>query len=83
MQALKEVLTLNVVQDVDSDDVESLRVNTRRYKYDQLLDLQSRLMLVAGKAEQGKDEVDRFMLVRISSTYSCVNCINDKYFITI
>ncbi|XP_071135692.1 E3 ubiquitin-protein ligase rnf213-alpha-like isoform X2 [Mytilus edulis] len=61
--ALKEVLTLNVVQDVDSDDVESLRVNTRRYKYDQLLDLQSRLMLVAGKAEQGKDEVDRFMLI--------------------
>lgn len=72
-----------MVQDVDSDDVEPLGVNIRRYKYDQLLDLQSRLMLVAGKAEQGKDEVDRFMLVWIAPTYSCVNCINDKDVITV
>ena len=36
-----------------------------RYKYDQLHDLQSRLMLVAGKAEKGKDDVDRFMLVSL------------------
>ncbi|KAK3585578.1 hypothetical protein CHS0354_036765 [Potamilus streckersoni] len=35
----------------------------RQYTFEQLQDLQSRLMLVAGKAEQGKDDVDRFMLV--------------------
>ncbi|KAK3585584.1 hypothetical protein CHS0354_036771 [Potamilus streckersoni] len=35
----------------------------KQYTFEQLQDLQSRLMLVAGKAEQGKDDVDRFMLV--------------------
>ena len=35
----------------------------REYNYAQLHDLQSRLMLVAGKAEMGKDDVDRFILV--------------------
>jgi hypothetical protein len=35
----------------------------REYSYAQLHDLQSRLMLVAGKAEMGKDDVDRFILV--------------------
>ncbi|KAK3585575.1 hypothetical protein CHS0354_036762 [Potamilus streckersoni] len=35
----------------------------RKYTFEQLQDLQSRLMLVAGRAEQGKDDVDRFMLV--------------------
>ncbi|KAL3881517.1 hypothetical protein ACJMK2_027949 [Sinanodonta woodiana] len=40
----------------------------RQYTFEQLQDLQSRLMLVAGKAEQGKDDVDRFMLVFDSVT---------------
>ncbi|KAL3881511.1 hypothetical protein ACJMK2_027943, partial [Sinanodonta woodiana] len=35
----------------------------RQYTFEQLQDLQSRLMLVAGRAEQGNDDVDRFMLV--------------------
>ncbi|XP_076113430.1 E3 ubiquitin-protein ligase RNF213-like [Mytilus galloprovincialis] len=44
------------------------------YRYEQLYDIQSRLMLVAGKAEQGKDDVERFMLildsiVRLGSIY--------------
>lgn len=37
----------------------------RSYSYEQLHDLQSRLMLVAGKAELGKDDVDRFLLVML------------------
>ncbi|KAL3881508.1 hypothetical protein ACJMK2_027940, partial [Sinanodonta woodiana] len=35
----------------------------KQYTFEQLLDLQSRLMLVAGRAEQGNDDVDKFMLV--------------------
>ncbi|KAL3881537.1 hypothetical protein ACJMK2_027969, partial [Sinanodonta woodiana] len=46
----------------------------RQYTFEQLQDLQSRLMLVAGKAEQGKDNVDRFTMVfdsvtRLASVY--------------
>ncbi|VDH96739.1 Hypothetical predicted protein [Mytilus galloprovincialis] len=37
----------------------------QEYNYEQLHDLQSRLMLVAGKAEMGKDDVDRFMLFTV------------------
>ena len=36
----------------------------RYYTLQQLNDLQSKLMLVAGKAEKGKDEVDRFVEVK-------------------
>ena len=43
------------------------------YKYEQLHDLQSRLMLVAGKAEKGKDDVDRFMLVSLIYIASKLN----------
>ncbi|XP_052062678.1 E3 ubiquitin-protein ligase rnf213-alpha-like isoform X2 [Mytilus californianus] len=35
----------------------------KHYRYEQLHDLKSRLMLVAGKAERGKDDVDRFMWI--------------------
>ncbi|CAC5415227.1 RNF213 [Mytilus coruscus] len=35
----------------------------RRYSFQKLDDLQSRLMLVAGKADKGKESVDRFMLI--------------------
>lgn len=37
----------------------------RRYTYEELLDLQSRLMLVAGQAEKGKENVDRFITVSL------------------
>ena len=40
------------------------------YTYKQLHDLQSRLMLIAGKAVKGKDEVDRFMLVNMLNMFS-------------
>ena len=33
------------------------------YSLDELKDLQSKLMLIAGKAEKGKDEVDTFVKV--------------------
>ena len=32
----------------------------KKYTFQQLQDLQSKLMLVAGKAEKGKDDVDTF-----------------------
>lgn len=35
----------------------------RNYTFSQLQDLQSRLMLVAGKAEKGTASVDRFTMV--------------------
>ena len=40
----------------------------KKYEYKELHELQSKLMLVAGKAEQGNDEVDRFTLVRCCFT---------------
>ena len=42
------------------------------YSYSQVVDLQSRLMLVAGMAEKGKEDVDTFVEVRTSlSTRYC------------
>jgi hypothetical protein len=35
----------------------------RNYTFHQLQDLHSRLMLVAGKAEKGNDNVERFTMV--------------------
>ena len=52
---------------VAEEEGEGKVAQRKHYKYDQLHDLQSRLMLVAGKAEKGKDEVDRFMLVSANS----------------
>ena len=39
------------------------RTEKKEYSYEQLCDLQSKLMLVAGKAEQGNEEVQRFVQV--------------------
>ncbi|XP_071137099.1 E3 ubiquitin-protein ligase rnf213-alpha-like [Mytilus edulis] len=68
---LNEVLELRVAE----DDQEGRVAQRKLYRYDQLHDLQSRLMLVAGKAEKGKDEVDRFMeildgAVRLGNIYA-------------
>ncbi|XP_060084373.1 E3 ubiquitin-protein ligase rnf213-alpha-like [Ylistrum balloti] len=65
---LKDVISLHVSEDENGARQRKL------YHYDQLHDLQSRLMLVAGKAEKGKDDVDRFTLildsvVRLANTY--------------
>ena len=61
LKTLSEVLELRVTE------TEGQRSQRNHYKYEQLHDLQSRLMLVAGKAEKGKDDVDRFMLVCLIS----------------
>ena len=57
-KAPSDVLRLRVTNKVDN------RTETRNYTFDHLQDLQSRLMLVAGRAErdkaQGKDEVEKF-----------------------
>ena len=39
----------------------STEVQTKTYSVDEMKDLQSKLMLIAGKAEKGKDEVEQFV----------------------
>lgn len=39
----------------------SEKVRSKTYSVDELKDLQSKLMLIAGKAEKGKDEVEQFV----------------------
>lgn len=63
------MLELDVTNGDFSEEANQNEIQDISYNYDQLLDLQSRLMLVAGKAEQGKDEVDRFMQVSLSVMY--------------
>ena len=58
-QVLTDVLELRVPEE------DGNIAQRNQYKYEQLHDLQSSLMLVAGKAEKGKDDVDRFMLVYV------------------
>ena len=55
-----------VVQLVIPKDLKSQEENNKVYTYQQLNDLQSRLMLVAGKATEGKEQVDRFVEVNIA-----------------
>lgn len=72
-QTLENVLQLHVQEDAkdpqntedtqDSEDTGKCKVQ-RKYKHKELQELQSKLMLVAGKAEMGKDDVDRFTIVR-------------------
>ena len=40
---------------------ESAEEKSKTYSVDELKDLQSKLMLIAGKAEKGKDEVEQFV----------------------
>ena len=42
---------------------ESEEVQMKTYSIDELKDLQSKLMLIAGKAEKGKDDVEQFVRV--------------------
>jgi hypothetical protein len=64
LQNLEEVIKL-VVQplgcstlvDQHSDDDET---DWKTYNFSGLIDIQSKLMLVAGKAAKGKEQVDRF-----------------------
>ncbi|CAG2226871.1 RNF213 [Mytilus edulis] len=56
---LSDVLELQVMEKQEG------QYSRRNYSFDQLHDLQSRLMLVAGKAALGKDDVDRFTLFHV------------------
>ncbi|XP_071122875.1 E3 ubiquitin-protein ligase RNF213-like [Mytilus edulis] len=68
---LTDVLGLSVNQDCDEKDEPDLTMpeenekqqNSVGYNYKNLQDLQSRLMLVAGKAKHGNDEVERFIMI--------------------
>ena len=51
----------------------SSQTEFKRYSYSQLCDVQSKLMLVAGKAEEGAESVERFVEV------SCVVNIHILY----
>ncbi|XP_053396335.1 E3 ubiquitin-protein ligase rnf213-alpha-like isoform X2 [Mercenaria mercenaria] len=68
--------TLMVVADIIKLTVpeQEGKSQLRNYTFSQCQDLQSRLMLVAGKAEKGTDSVDRFTMIfdsitRLSSVY--------------
>ena len=60
-QDLNHIISLHVMPDDCS--ASEVKENVRKYTYTQLVDLQSRLMLVAGRAEKGKENVDLFMMV--------------------
>ena len=59
--SLDDVVSLTVPLKDAGDDLQS-----KTYSLDELKDLQSKLMLIAGKAEKGKDDVERF--VKVSKT---------------
>ncbi|XP_041354620.1 E3 ubiquitin-protein ligase rnf213-alpha-like [Gigantopelta aegis] len=84
------VISLHVMPDCAAGDVKNV---VRKYSYNQLVDLQSRLMLVAGRAQKGKETVDQFMMildgiVRLAKFYiklisdGCVlfKCWNAEFF---
>eukprot|EP00105_Crassostrea_gigas_P007930 XP_011422347.1 PREDICTED: E3 ubiquitin-protein ligase rnf213-alpha isoform X2 [Crassostrea gigas] len=54
---IDDVLQLHVQKDEKGSRL------PKRYQYKELQELQSKLMLVAGKAEMGKDDVERFTIV--------------------
>ncbi|XP_053390338.1 E3 ubiquitin-protein ligase rnf213-alpha-like, partial [Mercenaria mercenaria] len=67
LMELKDTLKLTVPEQEGKREL-------RNYTFSQCQDLQSRLMLVAGKAEKGTDSVDRFTMIfdsitRLSSVY--------------
>ncbi|XP_076466247.1 E3 ubiquitin-protein ligase rnf213-alpha-like [Babylonia areolata] len=75
---LPSVIQLKVSEEADpatlNNEDRQMDTPPREYTYEELLDLQSRLMLVAGEAEKGKENVDRFItimesLIRLGKTY--------------
>ena len=58
-------------QHVSAEEMENVQVEDQVYSLSQLQDLQSKLMLVAGKATQGKEQVDRFVEVRQEGIVQC------------
>ena len=60
-QSLDDVLVLSLPPE-DPNDLGD-KTLWQKYSHERLTDLQSKLMLVAGKAEKGNEEVDRFVQV--------------------
>ena len=56
-----QVIDLNLPMEEEGKVV----LEFKRYSYSQLCDVQSKLMLVAGKAEEGVDDVERFVEVYV------------------
>lgn len=54
--SFNDVIRLTVPTRDGSEEVQS-----KTYSVDELKDLQSKLMLIAGKAEKGKEEVEQFV----------------------
>ena len=71
---LSDILRLTVPEEEGKREV-------RNYTFSQLQDLQSRLMLVAGKAEKGSENVDRFTMasffpkIYFSSKITFLSCL--------
>ena len=61
----KTLLYFNELSNILKLTVQEGKRELRNYTFSQLQDLQSRLMLVAGKAEKGSDNVDRFTMVSL------------------
>lgn len=56
--SLDDVVSLTVPPKDTGEDLKS-----KMYSLDELKDLQSKLMLIAGKAERGRDDVERYVKV--------------------
>ena len=52
------------------------------YSLDELKDLQSKLMLIAGKAEKGKDDVETFVKVRMKIIARFQSCVLFSWLLT-
>ena len=63
----KRLSSKNVIRLTVTLKGENEEEQTKSYSINELKDLQSKLMLIAGKAEKGKEDVELF--VRVSHTY--------------
>ena len=70
-----DVIRLTVPTKDGSEEVQS-----KTYSVDELKDLQSKLMLIAGKAEKGKEEVEQFVKASLNLLSKWhrnrINCID-------
>ena len=74
---LESVVRLTVpLRDEDGND------ETKSYSLDELKDLQSKLMLIAGKAEKGKDDVETFVKVRLKIIARFQSCVLFSWLLT-
>ena len=73
--SFNDVIRLTVPTKDGSEEVQS-----KTYSVDELKDLQSKLMLIAGKAEKGKEEVEQFVKASLNLLSKWhrnrINCID-------